>query len=903
LNSFDETLHRLLARREGRALLKRTSSPLSSDPALTIGIATIKIVTEEQIQAIAFGRLESAPNVCLRLNPIGRDVTDLAPFAEFLSGVARRAVDHEEPLRIWIPHAATLESLDILGHRYASNPNASDTIKRMGQICRIVAHEATIPGQQLVANAATLLQDQVVTGLTPLEEGHLGAILAWMDPTVSDPLTEARTRIRIPASGVLPNTPDQPLDDRVDRLRRDMKSAQGRRRNALEREIANILCTAVLREWELLVGARQAFLNLGLSATGLQALDKDSNERVQEMLRAGAFYPARRPDRLSIQLDVMEMGQEKSELAALENDAVLRQRCRQYGPPSASRLQALRHRSRYRTGNDAVPDRRQDSNRGIERHWDRTGVHAGSVRRDQDLHCHRQRRAVARGSDGGRPRGVDAGGLWVRGLSRDEGGPRSAIVGVLRRRGAQPAARLLAGFGIGSSARGEALMSTALQIPSNDADRVLEEAIAGALFGPNPISIVKSPPGAGKTYLVECAVAVAVGTPGLRVAVVTPGVSQLYDIADRLLAYRQPRLELVHASHRQLPPELQGRINQSNGWTLGLNVGPGVIVTNVHVLSANLAKLGRDVFDLLILDEAYQLAATDFMKIAHLAPRVLMVGDPGQLKPVVSVDTANLEASPHKIHWSAPSYVLDRFPNTPVHRLPVTRRLLPDTADLVQASFYRDLPFQSVVDPSDRRLRFRVEGVERGINQALNAIASGRSLVGITLPGSAPAHAEADIELAALMAHVADRVLTRQAEWVGHRVLTDDDIGCIDPHVISGGSISDALRQRGRGGIRVDTVERWQGLQMPISIIRHPLSLIERPTAFDLEAGRWCVSLSRHQIGCIIVARESVTDVIRDYVHGCDTVAAGARDVAWEGFEAHRTIWQTLTSQGRVFRL
>src|SRR5438046_1034073 len=153
------------------------------------------------------------------------------------------------------------------------------------------------------------------------------------------------------------------------------------------------------------------------------------------------------------------------------------------------------------------------------------------------------------------------------------------------------------------------------------------------------------------------------------------------------------------------------------------------------------------------------------------------------------------------------------------------------------------------------------------------------------------------------MAHIADRVLVRQAEWLGQRVLDENDIGCIDPHVIAGGAISDRLRHRGRNAIRVETVEKWQGLQMPISIVRQPLSLADQPTAFDLEAGRWCVSLSRHQIGCVIAARESVTTLIRDYVHGCDTVAAGARDVTWAGFQAHRTIWQALLNQGRVFSL
>ncbi len=435
------------------------------------------------------------------------------------------------------------------------------------------------------------------------------------------------------------------------------------------------------------------------------------------------------------------------------------------------------------------------------------------------------------------------------------------------------------------------------------ANQVLDAAVDHALFGTAPVVIVKSPPGAGKTFLVECASAVAVGAPGMRVVVVTPGVSQLYDIADRLLGYSLPRLELAHAKHRVLPQTLVGQITASNGWNTGFNVGPGVVVTNVHLLASYLHQLGPNSFDLMIVDEAYQLAAADFMPVAHLARRILMVGDPGQLDPVTSADTTNLEASAHKIHWSAPAYVLDRHPDTPVYGLPVTRRLLRDTSDLVQRAFYPELPFESVVDSNERRLEFPVDGIIPGIDDALNAIAAGQSLVAVTLPGTAPSHEEADRELGMAIARIADRILERQARWIGERPLGETDIGCIDPHVIAGGAIGDGLRQRGRGRIRVDTVERWQGLQLPISIVRHPLSTSAHPTGFDLEAGRWCVSLSRHQIGCIIVAREAVTGTIRDYVHGCDTVAAGGRDTTWRGFDAHRQVWNSLIAQNRVFAL
>lgn len=446
-------------------------------------------------------------------------------------------------------------------------------------------------------------------------------------------------------------------------------------------------------------------------------------------------------------------------------------------------------------------------------------------------------------------------------------------------------------------------MSAALQSRLDAADQILDEAIEHSIFGTDPVVIVKSPPGAGKTFLVECAAAVGVDAPAMRIAIVTPGVSQLYDVAERLLEYRLPRLELAHAKHRVLPSRLVGRIADSSGWAPGLNIGPGIVVTNVHLLASYLSVLGPGSFDLMIVDEAYQLSSSDFLPVSHLATRVLMVGDPGQLDPVTSVDTANLEVGEHKIHWSAPAYVLDRFPNTPVYGLPVTRRLLPDAARLIQSSFYPDLPFTSVVNPAERKLHFSMPGVVRGIDDALDGIASGESLVAVTIPGNSPPHEEADLELARTMAQLANRLLVRQGEWMGERVLTQADIGCIDPHVISGGAISYALRQLGHNLIRVDTVEKWQGLQMPISIVRHPLSSPAKPTGFDLQAGRWCVALSRHQIGSIIVARASVTDVIRDYVHTCDTVAAGARDTTWNGFQAHRMIWSELLDKGRVFAL
>jgi hypothetical protein len=206
----------------------------------------------------------------------------------------------------------------------------------MGSICRTLAKEATYPGQQTVVNAAAALRFHSVTGLTPTEESHLHALLAWHDPSVPDPLKEGRARIRLPASGVLANTPDLPLDDKVDRLRRVAKSG-GAGAAAAIAEIERILREGVLREWSLLVEAHGAFRRLGLPDLGLDALVDASKERVLYALEHG-FFPVRSPERLAIQLEEMECWQSQASMLDVENDLGVRDSARKAGAVVAGKV-------------------------------------------------------------------------------------------------------------------------------------------------------------------------------------------------------------------------------------------------------------------------------------------------------------------------------------------------------------------------------------------------------------------------------------------------------------------------------------------------------------------------------------------------------------------------------------
>jgi hypothetical protein len=430
----------------------------------------------------------------------------------------------------------------------------------------------------------------------------------------------------------------------------------------------------------------------------------------------------------------------------------------------------------------------------------------------------------------------------------------------------------------------------------------VREVITLVLYQGLPLLIVDSPPGAGKTWLVEEVVAAAVAL-GWRVCVVTPRAKQGFDVLSRLVTrFALPRIEALVAQHRTMPPALRGQVARIDK-ARNLGTGPGVVVTTAHKLAVGLNALPMGFFDLLIVDEAYQLAAKDFYPIADLAPRILLVGDPGQLDPLVTVDITRFEGADHKVHWPLPRAILDRYPATPIVHLPATRRLVPDTTTLIQPSFYPDLQFVSLADPNQRQIRLPVAGMVGGIDDALDLIAGGASVVAVLLPERGPTFEEYDLDVAAVMADIAHRVLQRQAQSPARVRLSEADIGCIDPHVASGETVAARLRMHGSGGIWVNTPEQWQGLQTQITVVKHPLTEANGPSGFDLEAGRWCVSLTRHTHASIIVGRASIGRVLAEYTHECGETPSGAVDDIWAGYRAHATIWSELDRRGRLLRL
>src|SRR5207249_6907250 len=116
--------------------------------------------------------------------------------------------------------------------------------------------------------------------------------------------------------------------------------------------------------------------------------------------------------------------------------------------------------------------------------------------------------------------------------------------------------------------------------------------------------------------------------------------------------------------------------------TRELATGPCVVVATTA--KWGLVKLVQP-FDYLFVDEAWQMAWKDFMLCGQVAPRFVLIGDPGQIPPVITLDVARWETAPRPPHLPAPDVILR---NPAIQRLqldlPVSRRLPHDAVGLLQ---------------------------------------------------------------------------------------------------------------------------------------------------------------------------------------------------------------------------
>ena len=375
----------------------------------------------------------------------------------------------------------------------------------------------------------------------------------------------------------------------------------------------------------------------------------------------------------------------------------------------------------------------------------------------------------------------------------------------------------------------------------NITNAILESSIT------SPLTITKAPPGAGKSYLVR----LAAGLHGLgmehSVAIATPTREQGLDLAAGI-AQDYPSLQVVwHAPH---PPVGHPELTHIST--------PADLPSTPHIAVGTIAKWGyynadkhEGEYAMLVVDEAFQVTDAAFTTIAHVATHYFLVGDPGQIAPVVTADMSEWAHLPDAPTLPVPETLLYRRPETPVFELPSTRRFGAASAAMVCENFY-DFSWDSIAPP----MGLQVPG-----SPVLDSISSGAGISSLVLPAD-DAVPRNDPELAGAIAAVAHKVLDKGVFTVEGVV---QPVGQVYVSCAHRDQVSAARAACAGLDVVVDTAERLQGRQAAFTIAWHPASGSHAVTEFQRNTGRLCVMLSRHKAGSMVVMREDTAERLGSY--------------------------------------
>ncbi|MFC0432414.1 TM0106 family RecB-like putative nuclease [Kutzneria buriramensis] len=351
---------------------------------------------------------------------------------------------------------------------------------------------------------------------------------------------------------------------------------------------------------------------------------------------------------------------------------------------------------------------------------------------------------------------------------------------------------------------------------------------------------VQGPPGAGKTYLAGKLIAHLVGS-GRTVAVTSTSHKAVENVlraakstAPTLPAAKRPKKAAEKDVPWEQPKDNPGLARWRAEHTDGHLVG-GTAWTFAN------AAMRAEPFDVLVIDEAGQFALADALAVSMCARNLVLLGDPQQLPQVVQgTHPAGAEASAlgHLIGDN------DVIPPSLGYFLDQSRRMHPAVCEPVSRLSYAGL------------LHAHPSAAERGID----GIDSGLYLASVDHRGNTTRSVE---EAAAVVDIVRSLHGRKWTDGDGVRPLGDEDILVVAPYNLQARVVTRELERAGFPGVRVGTVDRFQGQEAPAVITTMTSSsAVDLPRGLDflLSRNRLNVALSRAQAVAVLVCSPKLVE-------------------------------------------
>lgn len=346
------------------------------------------------------------------------------------------------------------------------------------------------------------------------------------------------------------------------------------------------------------------------------------------------------------------------------------------------------------------------------------------------------------------------------------------------------------------------------------------KALAHVWRGDN-ITIISSPPGAGKTEIVS-SIAAALTCLTSNITVASPTIAGGYDIAQRIDRKLDSffKVALVGASFNE---------RKSKGIKV-YKTASKIPKNTISVRTVASCAYAKNI-DILIVDEAYQVTALDLRQAASGAKQLLLVGDPGQIGPVVTFDTSCFGTANNPASKGP-----EVFKNlgASVVSLDKTFRLGDKTVELI-APLY-DFTFTSSRPPAFIEREKEIRTVDYSTAQT---------------PADPMAMSEAS--------KIAQNFIGKQYVYNEKKcLLKAEDIAIIATRNEQI-ALLEALAPK---GVKIGTADSLQGRQYPAVVAIDPLLGARRASGHALTIGRVCVMCSRHIASLVWLSSSNVHSLI-----------------------------------------
>jgi predicted RecB family nuclease len=375
---------------------------------------------------------------------------------------------------------------------------------------------------------------------------------------------------------------------------------------------------------------------------------------------------------------------------------------------------------------------------------------------------------------------------------------------------------------------------------------------------------VQGPPGTGKTYLGARVIAALVRDHGWKIGVVAQSHSVVEHLLDAVvgagldasLVGKVPKAGGDDGGHRFTELERDGQL------LFGLDhADSGYVVGGTAWDFSNAARIPRRSLDLLVIDEAGQFSLASTIAAGVAARNLLLLGDPQQL-PQVSQGTHPEPIDGSALGWVSEGH--DVLPPVFGYFLAESRRMHPALAEPVS-----QLSYEGKLHAHPEASLRRLAGIEPGLHP-----------VPVEHYGNAT---ESPEEAAVVVALVRDALGANWTDPGSGRfddALTESDLIVVTPYNAQLALVRAALDEAGLPGVRVGTVDKFQGQEAAIAIVSLSASSasdVPRGMSFLIMKNRLNVAISRAKWAAFLVHSPGLTEYLPVRPEGVTELSAFIR--------------------------